>query len=653
MTSIEGEHCRVWLRRIALLLVLAGALFLRTWRLDQPLMWCDEAESTINALTILQHGYPTDSYLGLPIYENMLSQPWPEHPEYEFRDTSYSHKGMAVYHAWLPLYSIAGSLKLFGIEPDVESDVLRMTYTDAAMSRRTIAARAPSVIYGMGFVLAAFFLGREMFSERVGWVAMVGAAVANPIVHLSRQARYYSATVLFATLCCLMAWRIYRNGKWRDFILAGLVFAALFHTHILTFLIAGVMLVPVFLATLRRDGIFLKWVVFGGIVLAAAAPWVVLTGFLQVARDVPSAREMMQWSDFLMWPLSRWPVTLLLLSGPIVVGVALLLRHRLPTAWGEQILQWRVGIVYLAIWAIGAYVAFILLIPAASLSFQRAWLPGVGPGLVMGAALFSAFAVMLGQRTAIASAVGLFVAFLAVNVGMEYSWKRDRMKSEGMQQIFNIMREWDLNPGTRLYASPNDHLILTCYSGLPVQSIAPVRRSFLENYPGDIVYLECFPRLEPMDPQMVLDAAHESRVPMTTYQARQLARVLDVYSAAKQIQPMVQRVVPDPSDLPPIAQAAIRRLHEHTRYEFRHGGPQHPLGENPAVFRGFEFIDRASWWQTFFYRFVDPEARRHENVNYSRRFQTAKATVLPSTFVIYHAPAGAGETATAHVADRR
>src|SRR5690606_25806923 len=147
-------------------------------------------------------------------------------PEYEFRDTSYSHKGMAVYHAWLPLYSIAGSLKVFGISPDVDDGALRMTYSDSEMSRRTIAARVPSVVFGIAFVLAVFYLGREMFSERVGWVAMVGAAVANPIVHLSRQARYYSATVLFATLCCLMAWRIYRHGRWRDFVIAGVVYAA-------------------------------------------------------------------------------------------------------------------------------------------------------------------------------------------------------------------------------------------------------------------------------------------------------------------------------------------------------------------------------------------------------------------------------------------
>ena len=103
-------------------LLLLGFLVAGTWLrvidiADRPLQ-VDEAESSINALTILEHGYPTDTYMGMPIYENTLSVPWPESEEYEFKDSSYSDEGVAIYHAWLPLYSIAAALKLAGIEPD-------------------------------------------------------------------------------------------------------------------------------------------------------------------------------------------------------------------------------------------------------------------------------------------------------------------------------------------------------------------------------------------------------------------------------------------------------------------------------------------------------------------------------------------------------
>ena len=42
---------------------------LRLAGIDNHNLWVDEAESSINGLSILQHGVPIDQYLGLPIYE--------------------------------------------------------------------------------------------------------------------------------------------------------------------------------------------------------------------------------------------------------------------------------------------------------------------------------------------------------------------------------------------------------------------------------------------------------------------------------------------------------------------------------------------------------------------------------------------------------
>src|SRR5262245_29805014 len=89
------------------LLALTYALALRAWDLGATPFRVDEAESSINALSILQHGLPVDHYLGLPVYENTLTRPWPESPEYEFKDSSYSGRGLAIYHGWVPLYATA------------------------------------------------------------------------------------------------------------------------------------------------------------------------------------------------------------------------------------------------------------------------------------------------------------------------------------------------------------------------------------------------------------------------------------------------------------------------------------------------------------------------------------------------------------------
>ena len=101
-------------RLVSWIVLLAGLIIATTLRLSflERQLSVDEAESSINALTILEHGYPTDRYLGLPIYENVLLTPTSHDEEYEFKDPSYSDKGLAVYHGWLPLYSIAAAFAL-------------------------------------------------------------------------------------------------------------------------------------------------------------------------------------------------------------------------------------------------------------------------------------------------------------------------------------------------------------------------------------------------------------------------------------------------------------------------------------------------------------------------------------------------------------
>jgi len=72
-------------------------------------------------------------------------------PEFEFKDISYSANGMALYHSWLPLYSIAASFRLFGIHPD-PAGLARPAHNLEERNRMTIAARVPSVIFGVFFI---------------------------------------------------------------------------------------------------------------------------------------------------------------------------------------------------------------------------------------------------------------------------------------------------------------------------------------------------------------------------------------------------------------------------------------------------------------------------------------------------------------------
>src|SRR5215469_2149750 len=81
----------IWILSFLLLTGLAC----RIYDLGRLPLWGDEAESSINALTILQKGVPADRYQGQPFFENWMVRPWPDNPEFEFRDISYSDRNVA------------------------------------------------------------------------------------------------------------------------------------------------------------------------------------------------------------------------------------------------------------------------------------------------------------------------------------------------------------------------------------------------------------------------------------------------------------------------------------------------------------------------------------------------------------------------------
>ncbi|MGH7179840.1 MAG: hypothetical protein ACREJC_20865 [Tepidisphaeraceae bacterium] len=630
----SGE--RAWL-----ILVLGVALILRVWKLDQPLMWVDEAESSINALTILEHGAPVDHYLGLPLYENMLTRPWPGNPEYEFRDTSYSSKGVAVYHGWLPLYTIAASLKAFGIEPDTDPQALRAKYSDAEISRRTIAARLPSALFGVAFLWLIFLTAREMYGRDAAWAALVTSTIAVPLIDHAREARYYAATLALSMACCLMIWRTWKFARRRDFALAALTFVLLFYTNLLTFLIAGMSYALLGLFMLKRRGALLNFCLFAAIVAAATGPWIVMSGFLESASDVPKARHFLILPDDLfMYPKSRLPVTLLLTATVAWVAVVNLLRTRLPRRMVAPFQTCIPAVAFLAAWGVIGFVAFMFVMPVASFWFSRAYLGIVGPGIVLTAFFLAGIGRMVGPRLSLILGSAMFVAFILIDIRKNAPWTL-RDGREGVLWAIDEMRRWELSPGTRIYSTPSHQLTLMYYTGVPVQSIAPVRREFLDRCPSDVVLIEAYRRLLPIGGlAMSIEVARDG-VRSSPLKARHAAELLSIRGVADVIQSTVAGVNPAVGHL----SSRDRRLIDYQQAftAWRLGTYAHPVTSNPLVFRGFATEDYGLWWQVFFYRFVDPQSRTGPDVNYAGRMRNAEALVLPSLWVIYHSPGNSGK----------
>lgn len=114
--------------------------------------------------------------------------------------------------------------------------VLRLWIKMFGESNRTF--RLLSVLFGVGALLATFFLGRKLFDEKVGLIA-VGVLALLPLhIQFSIEVRAYALTVLLTTLASSVYWSALQaagqHREWRYWFLYSGLAAASLHTHYFT-----------------------------------------------------------------------------------------------------------------------------------------------------------------------------------------------------------------------------------------------------------------------------------------------------------------------------------------------------------------------------------------------------------------------------------
>jgi Dolichyl-phosphate-mannose-protein mannosyltransferase len=183
--------------RLGLVGVLGLGAGLLLWNLGGPLLWQDEAQSALISRTVLQTGLPRGTD-GL----NYFSQ------EY---GAEYAENHLWRWHTWLPFYIVAGSYELLG--------------------DNTFAARFPGALLGWISIWLTYQAGVELWRDRRS--ALCGAGVLTICVGfllLSRQCRYYSASICFTLMSVIGYWRLMRSqrgGYW--LLISGMTL--LFQTH--------------------------------------------------------------------------------------------------------------------------------------------------------------------------------------------------------------------------------------------------------------------------------------------------------------------------------------------------------------------------------------------------------------------------------------
>ncbi len=609
----------------AALIILAGMGLRIAWMNDSAL-WCDEAESSINALTILETGLPGWKYLDLPVYENTLTEPWDGHPEYEFRDSSYSPQGVTVYHGWLPIYAMAASQWLFGLSPDDLHSPPRVLHGVDQINIRTMVPRLPSLLFALGTMILIYLVGSQLAGRTAGLGALTLMAFNAKTVDFGFQARYYSMTLFMTAFAAWCLIRVVRRGRWPDFILFGVSEALLFHTHQFSALVFAVVAAALTPAIVKKSMWLRKSLVGGGCAALLILPWVWFSGFLSTASSVPKVFKLFDSiADWFYYSLDR-PVPLLLIT--LLTGVVVITRWRpqwLPI-WLSRPVRRHGGIyALLLLWLLVAYAAFHIIVPAASFFFERLslvlWTPYVLILSVFVADLFRKFSrriasifVIVTLLTLLASR-GRLAFFEATSV------------SSSRQAITEVVRQLKIRgfaTGTKFYATPNEHLTYTYYTGLPVQSVAPIRAEFFDTYPHPIVFIER--QMESYFP-IGSELAAASRSLGLGEDWETSWQISDSIWCTLVAQDLRARGINHPGIPAPAGMEELLAKTEWWATKYRNDY-LYDMKSSP-VLRGVPATRVKDIWMGFFYRFVDPASRIGLNLQILPRLRNAEVIILP------------------------
>ena len=616
---------------VVLGLVVLIAVLLRGYHLGSPFLWVDEAESSLNALTIVADGVPGDQYLGQPLYENTLVRPWPENPEYEFRDLSYSDRGLAVYHAWLPLYSIAAAFRLAGVTPEaVRRGTPPHDASQAEMRRWTVVPRLPALLFSAVFVLAAWGLGRSMHSAPAGWSLAFAAATSNYFVWVGRQARYYSATIAGNAICGLAIWNACRRGRVSDHVLVGLAIGVLFHIHSVSAVTMVALYAAAFPLWRRQPQRWLRILAVGVVSGLLVLPWAVWSGWFSQTAWIPAARHYLD-VPMLLRSLSGSNPTGFITAGVGLawLGLASLLGDRVSDRWARPFVNKAAAFCFASVWLAIAYLVFVTLIPAASYFENRLKLVVAVPGLLVTALVITSTSRALRPSSRLLPVAAMILMLVAARqIPPRLMFDEADSTSRDFVDLVGLVRSWTPGAGGRIFASPNDHLVLTYYSGRFVQNIAPVRKEWLDHFGSDLIVIEA-PGFTTPNPSEVQETARGLGYELTAEEARSRAIRATWLATALRLTASGSSIVPPPRRADVLDRALVRLVQESTRRETTRMVRGTPLGRVASPSDGWEYR------HSFFYWFVDPVWRGTAGLNYGACRAGARVHLHTSGFAVF------------------
>ncbi len=132
---------------------------------------------------------------------------------------------LRVLGGYHPLYFAANN----GREPFF---IYLVSLSVGLFGRSVIALRLPAALIGTLTIPATYWLARELFNRRVGFLSAAIMTVTLWPIHLSHIGLRAVCLPLFIALFISMGIRAYRSNRRRDWIIAGLLYGASFYTYL-------------------------------------------------------------------------------------------------------------------------------------------------------------------------------------------------------------------------------------------------------------------------------------------------------------------------------------------------------------------------------------------------------------------------------------
>jgi hypothetical protein len=438
-------------------------------------------------------------------------------------------------------------------------------------------------------------------------------------------------------------WLILTKGEWKHYAIAAGVYTLLFYTHLITFA-SGIfvfLIIAVYLIWKKRDSIP-KLLMFGTVLILMTVPWIFATGFLSGLGSVPAARLVLSFpKDLVTYPLIR-PLYSFFFGAFFLAALCTWSRlFRLPDRVQVAVRDCLPAVVLLSLWIASGYASFMLFVPAASFFPERLDLGYWGTGLLLGSVFCAWLARMFTRRFAIVAAPLLTFLLMGLT-GLSLRVEPSRYEGSGWNDLMAVAQYLDRQEilcTTKLYASPNEHLNLAFYTGRPFQSIAPVRKSFLDSYRGEIVYVEPAPFLPRARVRTPVALKRSEGFADRSPGEAEGQRLSDLLRTLPYRHEVNEGILGAPDVLDSILPAQIRDAILRQQAGYKRAGTLIPM------LRGYKVENGHEWRDTFFYRFVDPASRSGKHANYAERMRGSRADLLTdSGWAIYyskfHDPAG-------------